>query len=190
MRALLCALPILFLADAAPAQAQADPHAPAAAEANPMSAFTKQGYEKLKEWTLRSAEKMPEESYGFRPVETVRTFGQILGHLADSQIRFCSAALGEASPAPKGGEARSAKGDVIASLKSAFGTCDRAYAALTDANGTEPVKFVWGPMPRLHLLTANDMHMAEHYGSLTTYLRMKAIVPPSSEPGGTQPPKK
>ncbi len=68
---------------------------------NPLSAFTKRVYGFQKDLLLRSAEKMPEESYSFRPTEAVRSYGQILGHVADAQYLFCSKALDEKNPEPK-----------------------------------------------------------------------------------------
>jgi hypothetical protein len=37
--------------------------------------------------------------------------------------------------------------------------------------------------PKLGALSVNTMHTIEHYGNLITYMRMKNIVPPTSEPG-------
>src|SRR4051794_26235185 len=50
-------------------------------------------------FVARSAEQMPESLYSFKPTPAVRSFGQIIGHVADAQYMFCSAALGEKSPA-------------------------------------------------------------------------------------------
>jgi hypothetical protein len=68
---------------------------------NPLSTFTKRVYGLQKGILVHSAEKMPEENYGFKPVDTVRTYGQILGHLAVAQYLFCSKVLDEKNPEPK-----------------------------------------------------------------------------------------
>jgi uncharacterized damage-inducible protein DinB len=162
----------------------------ASAQENPLSANNRMMYAGIKGFLIRSAEKMPEENYGFRPTDAVRSFGQILGHAADSQYLFCSAALGEKNPAPAIEKNKSSKADLIAALKDATAYCDRAYNGLTDASAPEMVKLFGQDMPRLGVLTVNNMHSAEHYGNLITYLRMKNIVPPSSEPGGTARPAK
>jgi len=44
--------------------------------------------------------------------------------------------------------------------------------------------------PKLSVLTVNQMHNLEHYGNLVTYMRLKNIVPPTSEPGFQPVPKK
>jgi uncharacterized damage-inducible protein DinB len=168
MRTLL----ICFLVSAAVAQAQE----------SPFSAFNKRAFGQMKAWVLGAAEKMPEENYSFKPTDEIRSFGQVVGHVADAQYLFCSVALGEKGPAPKIEQTKTSKADLIASLKEAFAYCDKAYDGMTDASATQTVKFFGGDMPKPVVLTVNDMHLSEHYGNLVVYLRLKHIVPPSSEP--------
>jgi uncharacterized damage-inducible protein DinB len=168
------------------AQDQAAPAKPAqekplATPANPLSAWNKLAYARVKSILLKSAEKMPEESYGFKPVDTVRSYGQIVGHVADAQYLFCSIALGEKNPAPDIEHTKTSKADLIAALNAAFTYCDKAYDGMSDATAVEPIKLFGNDAPRLSALTVNNMHDLEHYGNLATYLRMKTIVPPSSE---------
>ncbi len=157
-----------------------------------VAAFDKKAYAYLKNVLLRSAEKMPEENFNFKPTDTVRSFGQILGHVADSQYYFCSRVLGEKNPAPNVEQTKTSKADLIGALKDAFAYCDKAYDGMTDASAKETVKVFGGEdTPKKDVLTINNMHSIEHYGNLITYLRIKNIVPPSSEPQQTQPqPKK
>lgn len=153
------------------------------AQENPLSRNTKAIYGGLKGIVLRSAELMPEESYTFKPVDSVRTFGQIVGHVADAQYIFCSIVLGEKPPATKIEQTKSSKADLIASLKEAYAYCDRAYDGMSDATATQPVKFMGSDKtPRLGVLVVNIAHTTEHYGNLVTYMRMKSIVPPTSDP--------
>jgi len=166
------------------------PAAVAVAQDNPFSAFNKRACGQMKMWLLGSAEKMPEENYNFKPTAAVRSFGQIVGHLADSQHLFCSIVLGEKNPAPNIELTKTSKADLIAALKDAFAYCDKAYDGMTDAAATQTVKLFGGDMPKPFVLTVNDMHDAEHYGNLVTYLQLKNIVPPSSEPRSQPQPKK
>jgi len=183
-RPFLRTLLICLLAPAAVALAQdITPTAAVASPANPLSAHTKGVYRGMKTVLLRSAEKMPEENFSFKPTDSVRSFGQIVGHVADSQYTFCSTVLGEKRPALKIEQTKTSKADLIAALKDAFAYCDRAYDGMTDASATEMVKFMGRDSPKLGALTTNSLHTIEHYGNLVTYLRMKNIVPPSSEPG-------
>jgi uncharacterized damage-inducible protein DinB len=162
----------------------------AVAQDNPFSAFNKRAFGQMKIWLLGSAEKMPEENYSFKPTDAVRSFGQVVGHVADAQYLFCSIALGEKNPGPKIEQTKTSKADLIAALKDAFAYCDKAYDGMTDAAATQTVKLFGGDMPKPIVLTVNDMHLSEHYGNLVTYMRLKNIVPPSSEPGSQPQPKK
>jgi uncharacterized damage-inducible protein DinB len=164
--------------------------AAALAQDNPMSAFNKGAYGPVKNILLRTAEKMPEENYGFKPTDTIRAFGQVVGHVADAQYLFCSIVLGEKNPAPKIEQTKTSKADLIAALKDAFAYCDKAYDGVTDASGVQMVKLFGGDTPKLGVLTVNNMHNLEHYGNMVIYLRMKNIVPPTSEPGFQMQPKK
>src|SRR5580704_11757810 len=80
----------MVLAQDKPAQEK-----PTVAQENPLSTWNKYAYLRVKEMLLKSAEKMPEQNYTFKPVDTVRSYGQIVGHVADAQYLFCSIALGE-----------------------------------------------------------------------------------------------
>lgn len=148
---------------------------------NPMTEGQKFLHDMVKNNILRSAEKMPEENYAFRPTPEVRSFGQLLGHIADAQYMFCSAVLGKPNPAQGVEKTKTSKADLIAALKEAFAYCDSAYAGMTDAKLAETVKFFGREQARATVLSFNTAHNNEHYGNIVTYLRMKGIVPPSSE---------
>jgi uncharacterized damage-inducible protein DinB len=162
----------------------------ALAQDDPLSTFNKGAYGGVKNILLRSAEKMPGENYSFKPTDAVRSFGQIIGHVADGQYLFCSIVLGEKNPAPKIEQTKTSKADLIAALKNAFVYCDKAYDGMTDASAAELVTLFGGDTPKLGVLTVNNMHNTEHYGNLVTYMRLKNIVPPTSEPGFQPQPKK
>jgi uncharacterized damage-inducible protein DinB len=143
-------------------------------------------YAGLKGYILKSAEKMPAEHFGFRPTPDVRPFGQVLAHIADANYLLCSPALGEANPNGKVMNAleqqQLARDALIVKLNASFAYCDKAYAALTDGNAAEIVPFFESKRPRLTVLWTHVSHAYEHYGNLVTYLRLKEVVPPSSEP--------
>jgi len=152
-----------------------------ASQANPLSTFDRYMYSRLKTTLVGSAEKMPEENYNFKPTEAVRSYGQIVGHLADAQYTFCSVALGENNPGFKIEQTKTTKADLVAALKDALAYCDKAYDGMTDVSGAQMVKLIGMDMPKLGVLNFNNMHAMEHYGNLVTYMRLKNIVPPTSE---------
>jgi len=189
MRTILRILMVCLVMPAAASLAQEKPAA--AAPENPLSTWNKTAYGRVKDILLRSAQKMPEENYSFKPTDTVRSYGQIIGHLADAQYLFCSIALGEKNPALDVEHTKTSKADLIAALNTAFAYCDKAYDGMTDASAVQTIKLFGNDAPRLGALTVNNMHNLEHYGNLVTYMRMKNIVPPSSEAPPQQPqPKK
>jgi uncharacterized damage-inducible protein DinB len=156
--------------------------------ANPLSAGAKRSYDIIKNYILKTTAKVPEEHYSFKPTPDVRSFGEIIGHLADANYGICAVAAGEKPPA--GGfdpatsieKTKKTKADLDKALADSFAYCDKAHAGMTDAAGTAVVKFFTGEMPKLSVLEFNTHHDFEHYGNLVTYMRLKGIVPPSSEP--------
>ncbi len=173
-------------APAAPAaQAPAAPQAP-----TPLSTALKNAYTTNRNYLAKAAEKMAEADYGMRPgtQAEVRTFGQLIGHVANGNYSYCSSAKGEKNPNQGNDfEKLTAKADLVKALNDALTYCDGAYAALTDASAMETVQLT---MPngrqvqfiRVTRLIQNFAHNNEHYGNLVTYFRIKSIVPPSSEP--------
>ncbi len=161
-----------------------------AAQPNPFSTFNKFAYARLKTILISSAEKMPEENYNFKPTEAIRSYGQLVGHVADAQYIFCSVALGEKNPGLKIEQTKTTKADLVAALKEAVAYCDKAYDSMTDASGSQMVKMFDMDMPKLGALTINNMHDMEHYGNMVTYMRLKNIVPPTSEQPPAAQPKK
>ena len=158
----------------------------ARADDNPVTGYNKTIYGGIKAILLASAERVPEESYSFKPTDEVRSFGQIVGHVADSQYIFCSVVLGEKNPLPKVEKTKTSKADLVAALKDAFAYCDKAYNDVTDASAGQTVKFHGGDTPKMGVLTTNIVHSTEHYGNLVTYMRLKHIVPPTSDPAFLQ----
>jgi uncharacterized damage-inducible protein DinB len=159
--------------------------------ANPLTGGARLHYGVIKGYVTRAAAKMPEEQYSFRPAPEVRTFAQLIGHLADSNYRLCSVLAGQDPPRDAGIERTAkSKADLVMALSESFTYCDGQYAAMTDAAGTPIVNFDAGgegarvpiQMPRLTVLAFHTAHAFEHYGNVVTYMRLKGIVPPSSEP--------
>jgi uncharacterized damage-inducible protein DinB len=160
-----------------------------AAPVNPMATWLRGVYTTNRNYLARAAEKMPEDSYGLRPGPQmeVRTYGQIVGHLANLNFMWCSQAKGEANPRQGHNfEKAATKAELLEGLNAALTYCDGAYSALTDVSGMEtiPITQENGRQTqslRMSLLVMNYGHNNEHYGNLVTYMRIKSIVPPSSE---------
>jgi uncharacterized damage-inducible protein DinB len=117
----------------------------------------------------------------FKPTPDVRSFGQLVGHLADSQYFFCSSVAGETKPRSGIEKSKTSKTELVAALKEAVAYCSKTYAGMTDAKGSEMMKMMNYDFAKLTVLSANTAHDYEHYGNMATYMRLKGIIPPTSE---------
>jgi uncharacterized damage-inducible protein DinB len=154
--------------------------------ANPLTANVKIQLGALTGFVIRSAEKVPEDLYAFRATPEVRSMGQLYGHIADALFSMCSTAAGSKPPRTGIEKTVTAKPALIAALKEGVTYCNTVIDGMTDQKGTETVPFYFGPTPRLSVLYFAVTHTYEHYGNLVTYMRLKNIVPPSSETKPTQ----
>ena len=156
----------------------------AQASANPFTDAVKAQLAQIKDPVTRTAEKVGEDLYAFKPTPEVRSLGQLIAHIADGNFGICGAASGQKPP--MSGVEKSSQGKGKAELQKAlaasFAFCESALAGLDDKKGAETVKTFLGVQPRLGVLAFNNSHVNEHYGNLVTYMRLKGIVPPSSEP--------
>jgi uncharacterized damage-inducible protein DinB len=153
------------------------------AQSNPLSADVRADYATIKDYFIRAAEKMPETNYSFRPTPDVRTFAQLVAHVADDQYNLCSPVKGETRHAAYAEieHTLSSKSDLLPALKKAFAYCDSAYDSLTDASAKDIVQFYKRDKTKFSMLNWNTWHTWEHYGNAVVYLRLNGLVPPSSE---------
>jgi uncharacterized damage-inducible protein DinB len=181
--ACLIALPVVAQTPAStPAQAPAAQAAPTTPPAQPLSATLKSMWDGLKLNLVQSAEKMPEAEYGFQPTKDVRTFGQMIAHVANSSFSYCARGKGEDNPNKEDFEkTKTTKADLVKALNDAVAYCDGVYGVMTDAAAMELVKAGQNLVPKARYLVANISHDNEHYGNLVTYMRLKGLVPPSTE---------
>jgi len=150
--------------------------------AQPVSDAIRTSWESAKKNIVDSAAEA-ESLYTYRPIDTVRTFGEIIGHVAGANYVFCAAAKGEASPqAEDAFEKLGNKAGIVKALNASMAYCDAAFTALTDRTAADTIDmpFGMGKAARTAALVGNISHLNEHYGNLVTYMRMKGIVPPSS----------
>jgi uncharacterized damage-inducible protein DinB len=139
---------------------------PAAAQSRPDSTrmLLNGGFAEVSGWITRAAEMVPAERYTYRPVATVRTFGEMVAHVVDGYAWYCGSATGREVPWSDATEkGRTDKATLMARLKAATDACTAVYA-----NG------------RVMPLMQNIGHANLHYGNLVTYLRMMGLTPPSS----------
>ena len=146
-----------------------------------VSGEVKQNYMRTKDLILRAAAKMPEDGYSLKATPEVRTFAQAIGHISEAQGMICGGINGQPERADT---SKTAKADVIAELKKSFDACDKAYDSINESNVSlvGGAGFMGGTL--VGRLYGNLIHDNEMYGTIVVYLRLKGIVPPSSEPRG------
>jgi uncharacterized damage-inducible protein DinB len=158
---------------------------------SPYVSGVRRQYQQVQALVMKTAEKVGEDLYSFKPTPEVRSLGGVLGHIADGNMLLCRVASGEKIdfeklvadlPSIQRYEKKTAKADLISALKESSSFCESVFEKLTDATAQEPMAFFGGQkMPKLMTLTLVTSHGWEHYGNLVTYMRLKGIVPPSSE---------
>jgi uncharacterized damage-inducible protein DinB len=126
----------------------------------------RKSFDAVHDAVAKSAEMVPANKYTYKPVATVRTFGELVAHIADSYLYYCTRASGknvEWSDAIEKG--KTDKATITQKLKESQAACSAAYA--------NNASHVGG-------LINNVGHTNLHYGNVITYLRMMGLVPPSS----------
>ena len=122
------------------------------------------GFAELSGWIMKAAEIVPADKYSYKPAPTVRTFGELLGHIADGSNYFCGRAAGrKVQWSDANAQGNTEKATVVPKLKEALDACSAAHEA-----------------GQLGALIANYGHANLHYGNMATYMRMLGLVPPSS----------
>ena len=161
--------------------------APAAAQqpsGNPVSDGIRGQWNGVKGYIRQSGELMAESNFDYRPVDGVRSFGEILAHVAGASYVICASARNEKTPFAEDHFEKNAKtrAAILKATTDAIAYCDEAFNALTDANAAQmvPNPFGDGQRSRTSVLVLQVAHDNEHYGNLVTYFRMNGIVPPSS----------
>ncbi len=156
------------------AQGQPNPPNPAMAP-NPLTATLSIFRLNMQDKIMKSADAMPESKYSYRPTKDVRSFAELLNHVADISYILCSNVKGEANPASA--TAKSSKTEIVAYLKGAFAYCDGVYSGFTDAHLNDPADFWGAKTNKMFILTQVGNHDALHYGNLVVYLRINGLEP-------------
>ena len=161
-------------------QASQTPQTAQTATAETFADGMKSLYRSIRRNLVEAADLMPESNYGFKPTPDIRSFGELIGHLANAQYNFCSPVRGVASPNKQNNETLKTKAELVAALRQSLEFCDAAYDTLTDADMMAPAAFGGAKITKGYSLTFNVAHDNEHYGNIVTYLRLKGLVPPST----------
>ena len=155
----------------------------------PLGGIVQRSFNVFTNYLVMAAEMMPESGYAFRPTPDVRTFGEQINHATSSHYSFCNQAGLPPGVQKHGAPAMAtitSKAQIVAALKDSIAYCDRVLAAASEAWLMEIAPGLGGSSSgqirgmRAHAFIYNAVHSAEDYGTITTYLRMQGIVPPST----------
>jgi uncharacterized damage-inducible protein DinB len=150
-----------LLLSAASSFAQSTPE-----KAPDVSTELRNGFNEVNGWVTKAAEMVPADKYNYKPVDTVRTFGQLIAHITDSYNYFCAHGVGNkveyVDAIEKGA---TDKDTLLPKLKEAVGRCNAAYSSSN---------------AQFRPLFSNLGHTSLHYGNIITYMRMLGLKPPSS----------
>ena len=150
--------------------------------ANPLVTVSKNIFAISKNDVLGSVAKIPDDLWSYQPTKDVRTVAQLFAHIADAQYEFCGLNTEGKSVSKDIEKTKKTKAEIVPALNDAFAYCESAYASMTDADAAQLVSFFNMKITKLGAMDFNIAHNMEHYGNLVTYMRIKGIVPPSSEP--------
>jgi hypothetical protein len=146
------------------------------------AAEVQRGYGAQKGNILKAADKMPEGDYQFKPTPEVRTYARVVNHVTEAQLRTCGAVNHTAAVDLAKVPAETAdKAAIVEALKASFAECDKAFAAVTDANLGDMFEVFNAKRSRIGIMWGTVSHDNEQYATLALYLRLKGLVPPSSE---------
>lgn len=171
------ALASLLALSAVPAPAQEAGAAPASGVKGEMLFWIHDARDKL----IELAGAMPEEKYGWRPAEGVRTTAEVFMHVAGAN--FGLPFFTGVKP-PEGFDFRTfegsatAKADVTKKLTESFAYIDQVYAAVTDADMDRPVELFGNKTTVRGTYMLILAHCHEHLGQAIAYARSNGVVPP------------
>lgn len=149
------------------------------AQSDPLSSEARQSWNRTRNNLIGAAEKMADDNYAFKPAPESQSFKDLVAHTADSAMGVCSAFNGERKQLGAG--KMTSKAELVEALKTGLSECDKAYESLTDAKATEMIEGRMGQRSRLGTLYGNTVHLEHEYAQMAVHLRLKGVVPPSSE---------
>ena len=140
-------------------------------------------WERAKAYTKEYLDAMPEDGYAYKPTPEVRSFAQQMGHLADANLAFVSAATGIKKPMDASIEKMQdqSKAAVSKAVLESYDYVISALKGITDADLNKDVKvFNMGMKEGVAFEKAFE-HQTHHRGQTTIYIRMKGATPPKEK---------
>jgi len=147
-------------------------------------------YTNVHTYITKAVEQFPAEKLTWQPTPAVRSWARLIGHITDDNNGACFLLAGEtARPArvdtadTESAANKLSKDDLLKGYKESVERCQKAFAAVTEANMAER-NGPTGGRSKIGTLIYNTSHTNEHYGNIVTYMRLNNLVPPSTTPRG------
>jgi hypothetical protein len=122
---------------------------------------------------LEMAQDFPVDKYSFKPKPEMRSFGEVIVHVASGNVYAAKKGRGENVKwdelDPKNYKT---KAEIVALMKKSIDDADATLKTWPDDAFAKTIQ-PW---------TSVIEHSAEHYGLLVAYYRLNGIVPPESRP--------
>jgi uncharacterized damage-inducible protein DinB len=131
---------------------------------------------------MQLAEAMPEETYGWRPGEGVRSVGEVYVHVAQSNYYMLSLVKGE-KPDMSEGEIESDKKNAIAMMEKAFSVIKESAAQFMEDDLNKEIEAFGMKFSVRNFMVTMIAHLHEHLGQSIAYARMNGVTPPWSKSG-------
>lgn len=131
---------------------------------------------------LGLAEAIPEDKYGWRPGEGVRSFSEVFMHVANANFglpNFIGAKRPEGLPADM--EKITDKKEVVKQLTASFDFLKQSVTNMSDGDIEKTAKMFGRDRTYREIGFFMAGHLHEHLGQLIAYSRMNGIAPPWSQ---------
>jgi hypothetical protein len=149
---------------------------------NPVSGALKSQLKTAERNLVAAAEAMPADKYGFKPTAAQMSFGQLVLHVAGSNVFMCSTIAGTKPPQLTKLDTTATKDVLLARIKESFAYCTTTLAAVDDSKLGDMVPFFGGrTISRAGAMMDLAGDWADHYGASAIYLRLNGVLPPTAK---------
>ena len=137
-------------------------------------------WEKAKVFTLQVADAMPDDGYDFKPKPEMRSYGQLLQHLAGNNAFYISRFKAGEIPDSLRPPEKTDKETVKKYIADSFDYCAGVLKGITEADldKSYPGRPNTPPQTGWDWVLHAFIHTAHHRGYAEVYLREKNITPP------------
>lgn len=132
---------------------------------------------------VATAQEMPADKYSYHPTPEQMTFGQVMAHIAESNVFLCSK-LSDVAPPKVKPSATDPKATLVQAIQQSFDYCTQSLEKLQDSQLGDTVTLFRGrPGKRVDALFALTGDLHDHYAAMAVYLRLNGVLPPTARKG-------